>query len=83
MARHEHDLRDNHQSCSLSTLHDIDERLNGEVTVGFGFNPPELYAIERGVLLQYHVDGIELSSGADHPRLSWQGVQDGTQTLPR
>src|ERR1700721_2563288 len=83
LARHEHDLKENHQSCSPSTLHGINERLNGEVTVGFGFDPLELYAIERGVLLQYHVDGIELSSCADHPWLSWQGVQDGTQTLPR
>ena len=83
LAGHEHDLRNNNQSCSISRLHCINERLYGEVTVRFGLNPLELYAIERGVLLQYHVDGVELSSCADHARLSWQRVQDGPQTLPR
>ncbi len=64
-------------------VYGIHHRFYGEVAVHIGLNPLELYAFERGVLLQYHVDRVELSSRADHPRLAWQRVQHGPQTLSR
>jgi len=64
-------------------VHCIDDRLYGEVPIHIGFNPLELNAFERGVLLQYHVDGVELSARADHARLARQRVEHGPQTLPR
>ncbi len=81
LAGHEHDLRYDHQFRSI--VHRIQHRFYSEVTVRIRLNPAELYAFERGVLLQYHVDRVELSSRADHARLSWQCVQHGAQTLSR
>ncbi len=83
LAGHEHDLRDHNQIYSYSVVHGVHHRFYGEVAVHARLNPLELYALKRGVLLQYHVDGVELSSRADHPWPAWQRVQHGTQTLPR
>src|ERR1700691_6518119 len=81
LAGHEHDLRDHNQIYPITVVNGIHHRFYGEVAIHVRLNPLELDAFERGVLLQYHVDRVELSSGADHARPAWQCVQHGPQTL--
>src|SRR5579883_1724061 len=80
LSGHKHDLRNNDQIDSR--LQVLNHASHSEMTFFIRLNPFHLDAVERGILLQDEVNGIEFAACAQDVWFPWKSIEDGAKSLP-